>query len=97
MRIISKRTLRAFWERHTDAKELLLAWYREVAKEDWDAPARVKQRYRSASIVGGNRVVFNIKGNDYRLVVKINYPARIVYIRFLGTHAEYDAVDVTEV
>ena len=97
MRIISKRTLRAFWERHTDAKEPLLAWYREVAKEDWDAPARVKQRYRSASIVGGNRVVFNIKGNDYRLVVKINYPARIVYIRFLGTHAEYDAVDVTEV
>ena len=97
MRIISKRTLRAFWERHTDAKEPLLAWYREVAKEDWDAPARVKQRYRSASIVGGNRVVFIIKGNDYRLVVKINYPARIVYIRFLGTHAEYDAVDVTEV
>ena len=97
MRFISKRTLRAFWERHTDAKEPLLAWYREVAKEDWDAPARVKQRYRSASIVGGNRVVFNIKGNDYRLVVRINYPGRIVYLRFVGTHAEYDAVDVTEV
>ena len=97
MRIISKRALRAFWERHADAKEPLLAWYREVVKEDWDTPARVKERYRSASIVGGNRVVFNIKGNDYRLVVKINYPGRIVYIRFVGTHAEYDAVDVTEV
>ena len=97
MRIISKRALRAFWERHADAKEPLLAWYREVVKEDWDTPARVKERYRSASIVGGNRVVFNIKGNDYRLVVKISYPGRIVYIRFVGTHAEYDAVDVTEV
>ena len=97
MRIISKRALRVFWERHADAKEPLLAWYREVVKEDWDTPARVKERYRSASIVGGNRVVFNIKGNDYRLVVKINYPGRIVYIRFVGTHAEYDAVDVTEV
>ena len=84
MRIISKRALRVFWERHADAKEPLLAWYREVVKEDWDTPARVKERYRSASIVGGNRVVFNIKGNDYRLVVKINYPGRIVYIRFVG-------------
>ena len=97
MRIISKRKLRAFWERHADAKEPLLAWYREVVKEDWDTPAKVKEKYRSASIVGGSRVVFNIKGNAYRLVVRINYPGRIVYLRFVGTHAEYDAVDVTEV
>ena len=59
-------------------------------------PARVKERYRSASIVGDNRVVFNIKGNDYRLVVKINYPYRTVYVRFVGTHAEYDAIHVEE-
>ena len=65
--------------------------------EDWDSPAKVKAKYRSASIVGGNRVVFNIKGNDYRLVVKINYPYRVVYIRFVGTHAEYDDIDVEEV
>jgi len=66
-------------------------------KEDWDTPAKLKAKHRSAGIVGDNRVVFNIKGNDYRLVVRINYPGRIVHVRFVGTHAEYDAVDVEEV
>lgn len=66
-------------------------------KEDWDTPAKVKEKYRNASMIGGNRVVFNIKGNDYRLIVRINYPARIVYVRFVGTHAEYDAIDVQEI
>jgi len=97
MRIIAKRTLRKFWKRHPSAEEPLLAWYREVEQEDWDTPAKLKAKYRSASIVAGNRVVFNIKGNDYRLVVKINYAYRVVYVRFVGTHAEYDAVDVEEV
>ena len=97
MRIISKRALREFWVRHPDTEQPLLAWYREVTQADWDTPARLKEMYGSASIVGGNRVVFNIKGNDYRLVVKINYPYRVVYIRFVGTHAEYDAVNVEEV
>jgi mRNA interferase HigB len=97
MRIIAKSTLRAFWTRHPDAEEPLLAWYREVAKEDWSQPAQVKEKYRSASIVKGSRVVFNIKGNDYRLVVRINYPYRVVYVRFVGTHVEYDAIDVEEV
>ena len=97
MRIIAKRPLREFWERHPDAEEPLLAWYREVEQEDWDTPAKVKAKYRNASIVGDNRVVFNIKGNDYRLVVKINYPFRIVYIRFVGTHAAYDRINVEEV
>lgn len=92
MRIIAKRTLREFWERQANAEEPLLAWY-----EDWDTPAKVKEKYRNASMVGGNRVVFNIKGNDYRLIVKINYPARIVYVRFVGTHAEYDAIDAQEI
>lgn len=97
MRTIAKRPLRQFWERHPNAREPLLAWYREVLKEDWDTPAKLKEKYRNASIVGGNRAVFNLKGNDYRLVVKINYPARIVYVRFVGIHAEYDAIDVEEV
>ena len=97
MRIIAKRALREFWERYANAQEPLLAWYREVLKEDWDTPAKVKEKYRNASIVGGNRVVFNIKGSDCRLVVRINYPARIVYVRFVGTHAEYDAIDAEEV
>lgn len=96
MRIISKKALREFWKRHPTAEEPLLAWYREVERADWDTPAKVKAMYRSASIVGNNRVVFNIKGNAYRLVVKINYPYRVVYIRFIGTHTEYDAVDVEE-
>ena len=97
MRIIAKSTLRDFWERFPDAEESLLAWYREVEKEDWDTPAKVKEKYGNASIVGDNRVVFNIKGNDYRLVVKINYEYRVVYVRFVGTHAEYDKINVEEV
>lgn len=97
MRIISKRTLRAFWIRFPNAEEPLLAWYREVEKENWEKPAEVKEKYRNASFVKGNRVVFNIKGNDYRLIVKINYPYRMVYVRFVGTHAEYDKIDAKEV
>ena len=97
MRIIAKSTLRTFWERHPNAEEPLLAWYRETEKADWESPAQVKERYRSASFVGENRVIFNIKGNDYRLVVQINYPYRVVYVRFVGTHAEYDNIDVREV
>lgn len=97
MRIIAKRALREFWSRHPNAEEPLLAWYREVKQADWQMPARLKERYPSASIVGDNRVIFNIKGTHYRLVVRINYPHRVVYIRFVGTHAEYDAIDVEEV
>jgi mRNA interferase HigB len=96
MRVIAKRTLRQFWELYSDAEDPLLAWFREVEKEDWSNPAQVKEKYRSASFVGG-RVVFNIQGNDYRLVVRINYPRRIVYVRFVGTHKEYDEIDVKEV
>jgi mRNA interferase HigB len=97
MRIIAKRTLRDFWEQNPEAEEPLQAWYREVEKEDWDGPAKLKDKYRNASIIKRCRVVFNIKGNDYRLVVKINYQYRVVYVRFVGTHAEYDKVDVEEV
>ena len=96
MRIIAKKTLRKFWELYHDAEDPLLAWYREVEKEDWNKPSQVKDKYRNASLVG-DRVVFNIKGNDYRLVVKINYPYRVVYVRFVGTHKEYDQIDVEEV
>lgn len=97
MRIIAKKALRECWERHPEVEQPLLAWYREVEKEDWDTPPKVKAKYGTASIIAGNRVVFNIKGNDYRLVVKINYPYRVVYIRFVGTHAEYDGIDAEEV
>jgi len=97
MRIVAKRTLREFWVRFPDAEAPLLAWYREVEKEDWDGPAKLKAKYGNASIIKGSRAVFNIKGNDYRLVAKINYPYRMLYVRFVGTHAEYDKIDVEEV
>jgi mRNA interferase HigB len=97
MRVIAKRTLRLFWERHPQAEEPLQAWYREVEKEDWDGPVQVKEKYGSASILKGGRVVFNIKGNDYRLVVKINYPYRVIYVRFIGAHDEYDRINAEEV
>ena len=97
MRIIAKRTLRDFWVRHPNSKQPLLVWYMEVDKEDWDTPTKLKVRYPSASIVGKDRVVFNIRGNRYRLVVRINYQKRIVYVRFVGTHAEYDRINAEEV
>ena len=97
MRIIAKRTLRDFWVRHANAEQSLLAWHREVKQEDWDTPAKLKVRYPRASIVGKDRVVFNIKGNSYRLVVRINYQKRTVYIRFVGTHQEYDRINAEEV
>jgi mRNA interferase HigB len=97
MRIVAKPVLRDFWKRFPEAEGPLLAWYREVEKEDWDEPSKIKEKYRSASIIKGGRAVFNIKGNDFRLVVKINYRSRIVFIRFVGTHAEYDKINVEEV
>lgn len=97
MRIIARKALRDFWLDHHTAREPLQAWFREVEGEDWATPASVRARYPSASILTGNRVVFNIKGNEFRLVVYINYPYRTVYIRFVGTHNEYDRIDAERV
>jgi len=97
VRIIAKRTLREFWKRHPKAKGPLEAWHQEVVRADWANPSAVKTQFRSASILQGNRVAFNISGNHYRLIVKINYPYRVVYVRFIGTHGDYDAVDVTTI
>ncbi len=97
MRIIAKKTLQAYWEREPRAKAALEAWHAEVHHAAWTSPAEVKARYGSASILADNRVVFNISGNTYRLVVKINYQLGIVYIRFVGTHSEYDKIDAETV
>lgn len=97
MRIIARKTLRVFWDQHADAEQSLKAWFKFVSAADWNSPSAVKQDYKSASILEGNRMCFNIGGNKYRLVVKINYAFRIVFIRFVGTHAEYDKVDATKV
>lgn len=97
MRVIAKRTLRNFWNRHPKAKGPLEAWHQEVAAADWVSPTEVRAHFRTASFLVGNRVVFNIAGNHYRLIVRINYTYRIIYIRFIGTHADYDAIDATTI
>lgn len=93
MRVISVKALREFWENHADAEQALRAWYQEAKAAQWKQPNDIKQRYRSSDILPDNRVVFNIKGNRYRLVVKVNYSVGIVFIRFVGTHAEYDRIN----
>ena len=97
MRVISVRTLRDYWLDHHDAEGALKSWYSEAKSSLWRTPADIKQRYPSADILPGNRVVFNIKGNHYRLVVRIHYNSGIVYIRFVGTHAEYDKIDAVSI
>jgi len=97
MRVIALTTLRCFWEEHSDSRQSLQAWYQDVRHSDWRSPTDIKHVYRTASILSNNRVVFNIKCKQYRLVVAINYQAGIVFIRFVGTHKEYDAIDATQI
>jgi mRNA interferase HigB len=97
MRIIALKTLRLFWEQHLDAQQALQAWYRDAERATWNTPADIKNVYRNASFVGNNRVVFNIRGNQYRLVVAINYTSGIIYIRFIGTHQDYDKIAVATI
>jgi mRNA interferase HigB len=97
MRVISVKVLRSFWEKHPDAEKPLRAWYTEAKKARWSGPQDIKAYYRTASILRNNRVVFNIKGNTYRLVVAVKYDFQIVYIRFIGTHVEYDQTDAEEI
>ena len=95
MRIIARSTLKQFYQisEYRDAKGPLEAWYAETKHADWETPIDIKNKYRSASILHNNRVVFNIGGNKYRLVVKIHYNTGVVYIRFVGTHEQYDEID----
>jgi mRNA interferase HigB len=97
MRIVSRKTLKTFWEQHPDVQKSLEAWLEDAKKAVWKTPNDIKNIYRNASIVANNRVVFNIKGNDYRLVLAINYECGIAYIRFIGTHKAYDQIDVTTI
>ena len=100
VRVIALSTLKAFLSRasaHADAREPVMAWYRQVRRADWGIPADIKRDIRSASILKDGRVVFNVAGNKYRIVVWINYPYRVVYVRFVGTHRQYDAIDAQTV
>ncbi len=93
MRVIAVTALRAFWQQHPDAEQPLKAWFEEASKASWTQTSDIKAQYRSASILKNRRVVFNIKGNEYRLIVAIAYRLQIVYVKFIGTHRQYDAID----
>ncbi|MDP8243532.1 MAG: type II toxin-antitoxin system HigB family toxin [Candidatus Hinthialibacter antarcticus] len=97
MRIIARSALREFWQRRPAAEQPLKAWFQFASAADWATPDEIKSDYRRASFLEGNRVCFDIGGNKYRLIVKINYPYRIVYIRFIGTHKEYDAINANTI
>ncbi|MFD1164557.1 type II toxin-antitoxin system HigB family toxin [Sphingobacterium daejeonense] len=93
MRVIAKKILREFWENHSDCEQQLKSWYHEANKGTWKNLNELKVEYPSASILYDNRVCFNIKGNNYRLIVKINFNYQMMWIRFIGTLAEYDKID----
>jgi mRNA interferase HigB len=97
MRIIALSILKAFWKKYPDSEEPLKAWYAATHAADWKNPSEVKKAYGNASILLDGRVVFNIAGNKYRLIAWINYPYRVLYIRFIGTHVQYDKIDAQTV
>jgi mRNA interferase HigB len=97
MHIVAVKFLRGFWEKHPDAEQPLKSWVDEAKKAKWVRPAQIKEQYRNASILKNKRVVFNIKGNDYRLVVSVAYRFQAVYVKFIGTQKEYDAIDAENV
>ncbi len=92
-RIIAKKTLRIFWEKHADSEQYLKTWYDTAMNSKWKSPNDIKKTYINASILKNSRVVFNIKGNSYRLVVKFNYVRQWAFIRFVGTHSEYNRIN----
>jgi len=99
MRMVAKKTLRNFWEQplYTDSKGPLEAWHDVVLKADWSTPQELKAQFGSASTLQDSRAVFNIKGNDYRLIVKIIYPYKMIYVRYVGTHKMYDGIDAVTI
>jgi mRNA interferase HigB len=96
MRIIARSTLREFWTGHADSEQPLKAWYREFNNANWKNINELKSDFPSASILKDNKIVFNIKGNAYRLIVKMNFDFQMCWIRFIGTHAEYDKINANE-
>lgn len=99
MRVISKKTLKEFYENalYRESKDSLEAWHSEALKSNWNNPNEIKEKYANANIIGNNRIVFNIHGNKCSLIVKINYSAKIVFIRFVGTHKQYDDINAKEI
>jgi mRNA interferase HigB len=93
MRVIAVRTLREFWAEHAEAEQALRSWYKEAKNAEWKEPIDITRQYGNASTLGNDRAIFRIKGNDYRLVAAIRYDKGLVFVRFVGTHAEYDKID----
>ena len=96
-RIVSKRTLREFWKKHSNSEQYLKTWFETARHSNWKSPNDIKKTYVHASILKNNRVVFNIKGNEYRLIVKFNFERQWAFIRFIGTHKEYDKIDADNI
>jgi len=96
-RIFSKSTLREYWEKHSETEQYLKTWYDTAMNANWKNPNDVKQTYASASILKNERIVFNIKGNSYRLIVKLNFEKQWIFVRFIGTHSEYDTIDANTI
>ncbi len=96
-RIFAKSTLKEFWKKHADSEQYLKTWFDTAIKADWKSPNDVKNTYANVSVLKGGKIVFNIKGNSYRLLAKINYEKQWIFIRFIGTHSEYDRIDVNKV
>ncbi|WP_439132667.1 type II toxin-antitoxin system HigB family toxin [Polaribacter sp.] len=96
-RIIAKRTLRNFWEKHADSEQYLKTWYETAKNSNWTSPNDVKRTYINASILKNSRIVFNIKGNSYRLIVKFNFDRQWAFIRFIGTHSDYDKINANTI
>ena len=97
MKILALRSLREFWTQHPQAEIPLRSWYAEASKAEWRTPADIKAAHRAASFLPHQRIVFNIKGNDYRLVVAVRYTQQLMFVRFIGTHADYDRIDATTI
>jgi mRNA interferase HigB len=97
MRIIAVKALREYWRKHADAEAPLRSWYAVASRARWSSPADVKLAYRNASFIGNHRIVFNIKGNTHRLIVAVHYNRGMMFVRFVGTHAEYGKVDAVTV
>ena len=96
-RIFSRGTLRQFWEKHPETEQYLKTWYETAMKSDWKSPNDVKNTYANASILKNQRVVFNIKGNAYRMIVKFNFEKQWMFVRFIGTHQEYDKINANTI
>ena len=96
MRVIARSTLEAFWKQYPDGEQALRSWYQEALHANWHLPPDIKAQYRNASILKGSRVVFNIAGNKYRLLVEVVYPIGVIYVKFVGTHKQYDQINARE-